>query len=94
MDRQLRAEIVAEIRKSVAESMEMYDEVWLTGDKLGEKFGMFTKGWLKMYGQSLPRTQAIVSGEDGQQHRSSWVYPVHKIARMIHEGSIKGLQVK
>lgn len=93
MDRLLRAEIVAEVKRSVAESMEVYDEVWLTADKLGERFGMFTKGWMKMYASTLPRTQAIVKDGDGEPHRSSWVYPAHKIARMVAEGGIKQLKL-
>lgn len=93
MDKLLRAEIVSEVKRSMAEISEMYNEVWLTGDKLGERFGMFNPGWLKAYGHTLPRTQAIVRDGDSKEHRSSWVYPAHKIARMIAEGGIKNLCV-
>ena len=92
MDKVLRSEIVAEVKRSMAEVSEMYKEEWLTGEKLGERFGMFNRGWLKAYGHLLPRTQAIVTTADNREHRSSWVYPAHKIARMISEGSIKNLK--
>ena len=94
MDKLLRTEIVNEVKRSMAEVSEMYNEIWLTGDKLGERFQLFNPGWMKAYAQTLPRTQAIVKviKEDGTEtHRSSWVYPMHKIARMIADGSIKNL---
>ena len=89
MDRQLRAEIVAEVRKSMTEILEVANERWLTGDELGEQFGMFSKGWLKAYGDRLPRQRAEVM-DDGVKV-SRWAYPQHKIARMIQEGTIKEL---
>ena len=91
MDKLLRTEIVNEVKRSMAEVSEMYNEIWLTGEKLSERFGMFNPGWLKAYGHTLPRTQAIVKTKDNREHRSSWVYPAHKIARMIAEGTIKNL---
>ena len=36
MDRILRAEIVAEVKQTVAEAMEVYNERWLTGEQLME----------------------------------------------------------
>ena len=35
--------------------MEMYEEVWLTGEQLCEKFGMISEGWLEKTGKYLPR---------------------------------------
>ena len=55
MDRLLRAEIVAEVRKSMTEILEVANERWLTGDELCEQFQMFSKGWLTAYGDRLPR---------------------------------------
>ena len=91
MDKLLRAEIVSEVKRSMSDVFEMYNEQWLTGDKLCEVFQLFNPGWLKAYGHLLPRTQAIVRTADNREHRSSWVYPQHKIARMIAEGEIKNL---
>lgn len=89
MDRTLRAEIVAEVRRSMTEIMETANERWLSGDELCEQFQMFSKGWLKAYGERLPRQRAEVM-EDGVKV-SRWAYPQHKIARMIQEGTIKQL---
>ena len=89
MDRQLRAEIVAEVRKSMTEIMETANERWLTGDELCQQFQMFSPGWLKSYGERLPRQRAEVS--DNGLKVSRWAYPQHRIARMIQEGSIKEL---
>ena len=92
MDKLLRVQIIEEVKRSMAEVSEMYNEQWLTGDKLCERFQLFNRGWLKTYGHLLPRTQAIVRTADNREHRSSWVYPAHKIARMIADGKIKQLQ--
>ena len=64
MDRLLRNEIVAEVRKSMTEILEVANERWLTGDELCEQFQMFSKGWLKAYGDRLPRQRAEVM-DDG-----------------------------
>lgn len=93
MDRQLRAEIVNTVNKTIREMMEQYNEKWLTGDQLCEQFGCFTKGWLKNYGYTLPRTQGVVTDENGEQHRTSWIYPLHRINRMIMDGTIKELSM-
>lgn len=93
MDKLLRAEIVNTVNQTIREMMEIYGEKWLTADQLIDNFGCFTKGWLKAYGYTLPRTQAIVTDENGEQHRTSWVYPMHKINRMILDGRIKSLDI-
>ena len=87
MDRLLKAEIVAEVRKSMTEILEVANERWLTGDELCQQFQMFSPGWLKSYGERLPRQRAEVS--DNGVKVSRWAYPPHRIARMIQEGSIK-----
>ena len=65
MDRQLRAEIVAEVRKSMTEILEVANERWLTGDELCEQFQMFSKGsacrgdgrWCEGEPMGIPTTQ-------------------------------------
>lgn len=89
MDRLLRAEIVAEVSKSMTEILEVANERWLTGDELCQQFQMFSPGWLKAYGERLPRQRAEVM--DNGTKVSRWAYPQHKIARMIQEGRIKEL---
>ena len=70
------------------------EEIWVTSGELTKQFGMFTAQWLKMYGSTLPRTQAIVTDQDGIEHKSSWVYPRNKIAQMISRGEIKNLKIQ
>ena len=89
MDRLLRAEIVAEVRKSMTEILEVANEKWISGDELCEQFQMFSPGWLKAYGERLPRQRAEVM--DSCTKVSRWAYPQHKIARMINDGTIKNL---
>ena len=89
MDARLRAEIVTEVRKSMTEILEVANERWLTGDELCQQFQMFSPGWLKAYGDRLPRQRAEVM-DDGIKV-SRWAYPQHRIARMIHAGTIKEL---
>jgi hypothetical protein len=89
MDRVLRAEIVAEVRRSMTEILEVANEKWLTGEELCKQFQMFSPGWLKAYGERMPRQRAEV--QDGGTKASRWAYPMHKIARMINDGTIKDL---
>jgi hypothetical protein len=92
MDRLLRTEICNEVAKSIRQALEGANEVWLTGEELTCQFGMFTKSWLKTYGHTLPRTQAVVTKEDGSTHRTGWCYPRNKIQRMINEGKMAELK--
>ena len=76
MDKYLRTEIVAEVKKSMTEILEVANERWLTGDELCEQFQMFSKGWLKAYGDRLPRQRAEVmegiSAAQDRPHDSGW----------------------
>jgi hypothetical protein len=85
-------ELKSVIRRAMEEQMEMYSEVWLTGDELVKTFGTFTKSWLKRYGHSLPRKQPRVTDERGERHESSWLYPRNKIQRMFASGEIEELR--
>lgn len=88
MDSLFKAKLMALVRDTIRESMETEREVWITGEQLTEQFGMFSKGWLKEYGDRLPRMRAAVMGDDGVEHRSGWAYPRNRIARMVKDGSI------
>ena len=90
MDKLLRAEIIATVQRVQMEANEMYDERWLTDEKLCVYIGVFTKRWLKDNGHLLPRTRAEWSDSKGE-HKTAWVYPLHKIQRMIASGDIKRL---
>lgn len=94
MDRLLEAEIIATVQRAATRVFEQQQEVWLTGDELCKQFGLFTKSWLKNYGHALPRTQAVVIDEHGEEHRTSWAYPRNRIATMIANGEIKQLRCK
>jgi hypothetical protein len=91
MTRDEMIELKAVVRRAMEEQMEMYSEVWLTGDELVNTFGTFTKSWLKRYGHSLPRKQPRVTDENGEKHESSWLYPRNKIQRMFASGEIENL---
>lgn len=91
MDKTLRIEICAEVKKAVMEANESYTEVWLSADDLLKQFGMFTKEWLKRYGHTLPRTRAEVEDEDGTVHCTRWAYPRNKIQKLISTNKIKRL---
>ena len=91
MDRLLKAEIIGTVRKAMEDVMESNQESWLTGEELCKQFQMFTPGWLKRYGYKLPRTWAIITEDDGQQHSTGWAYPRNKIQRMAREGRLSML---
>lgn len=92
MDKSTRQAIQAAVEQSVRAALAPSLERWLSADELIKQFGCFSKSWLKNYGHTLPRTQAIVCEPDGTEHRSPWCYPCHKIAQMLADGSIKGLK--
>ena len=89
MERKLFDRIIQVVVKAVTEAMMRICEKYITADELCEQFQMFSKGWLKAYGDRLPRQRAEVMDEGVKVSR--WAYPQHKIARMIQDGSIKEL---
>jgi hypothetical protein len=93
MDSLLRKEITSQVSQVVADTMEVYGERWVSGDTLQQHCEIFTRSWLKAYGKCLPRTQAAVQLEDGSVKRTKWIYPLHKIQKMINDGQIKYLSV-
>lgn len=98
MDRELRSEIVALVggitEKVQREHWELYHEEWVTPKELCKRIGCFNAGWMKSYARTLPRTQPIVLDENNVEHYGSWIYPLHKIQRMVMEGKIKQLRMK
>ena len=94
MDKMLRAEIMGEVRRAMVESLELYNEKWVTGQELCQQMGCFTKSWLKRYGHALPRKQPRVTDERGERHESSWLYPRNKIQRMFASGEIEELRCR
>ena len=94
MSKEEMMELKAVVRRTMEEEMELYSEVWLTGDDLAKQFGTFTKSWLKRYGHALPRKHPAVTDETGTKHESSYIYPRNKIQRMIASGEIEKLQCR
>lgn len=94
MTREEMIELKSVVRHAMEEEMEMYSEVWLTGDELVNTFGTFTKSWIKRYGHSLPRKLPRVTDEHGEQHGNIWLYPRNKIQRMFATGEIERLQCR
>ena len=91
MTREEMIELKAVVRRTMEEEMEMYSEVWLTGDELVKYFGTFKKSWLDRYGHSLPRKRPRVTDEKGELHGNVWLYPRNKIQRMFASGEIEQL---
>ena len=71
MDRQMKAEIVATVKRSVAEAMEVYSERWITDKEMSQYISVMTQRWLRDHGEMLPRTQ--VEWEDSKgTHATSY----------------------
>ena len=94
IDKQTRDALTRVVQGTIEAKMEVYDEVWVSGAELGKRIGCFTKGWMKKYAISLPRTQARVVDQNNIEHWTGWVYPLHKIQAMMMDGRIKELDVK
>lgn len=94
MTKEELAELKYVVRRAIEEERELYNEHWLTGEQLCEQFGMFTPSWLKTYGHTLHRKQAIVYDQKGDAHKTGWAYPRNLIQRMIQSGEIKSLRMK
>lgn len=89
MDRRLRDEIAQEFAgQYVRYHYEVMNEVWLTATKLSEQIQFFTKSWLQDYGHLLPRECLKYVDEEGEEHKSGWCYPLHRIQRMIYENNL------
>ena len=91
MDKMLRAEIVGEVRRAMKESLEMYQEQWVSGEELCKQMNFFSRSWLRSYGHTLPREQVVVT--DDKPHHTGWCYPLHRIQRMLQSGELKALRV-
>ena len=91
MDKILRAEIIATVRKTMTEVLEGADEVWLKPKQLLEQFGMLSQEWLDTNGHLLPREYASVIWPGDKEVCTRYAYPKHKITRMIMNGELKGL---
>ena len=95
LTREEMIELKSVVRRAMEEHMEMYSEVWLTGDELCKTFGTMTRAWLKRYGHAIHgRRRVTVQSEDGEVHGSAWLYPRNKIQRMFSSGEIEQLRCR
>ena len=94
MDRQLKAEIIVTVKRSVAEAMEVYSERWITDKEMSEHISVMTQRWLRDHGDMLPRTPIEWTDKKGARHSTSYLYPLHQIQAMIADGRIKELREK
>lgn len=86
MDRKLREEIMAEVRKALQIQAISLQEQWLTADELCKQFQMFTKDWVQTYGDVLPRRRVKVTLLNGETRGTRWAYPRYQIAQNIASG--------
>ena len=94
MDRQLKAEIIATVKRSVAEAMEVYQERWITDKEMSQYISVLTQRWLRDHGDMLPRQQPTWKDKNGVEHSTSYLYPLHQIQAMIADGRIKNLKAQ
>jgi hypothetical protein len=92
MDRVLRAEIVAEVRRAIGEMNEKYNEQWVSGKELCKQVQCITASFLDEYGQTLPRERGRVWKDGIAVRTTGWVYPLHRIKRMIARSELKELR--
>ena len=94
MDRLLKAEVVATVKRAVAEAMEVYSERWITDKEISQYISVMTQRWLRDHGDMLPRTPIEWTDMKGARHATSYLYPLHQIQAMIADGRIKKLTEK
>jgi hypothetical protein len=93
IDRQLRAEIIAEVGKVTREAYETYNEKWLKASEVAEYISVMTSRWLESHGDMLPRTAIEWDDKEGH-HITSYMYPLHRLQAMMQDGRIKELKAK
>ena len=91
---ELKACISAILTRCLHDLRDENEEVWLSKEEFLKQFGMFTEDWIKRNGETLPRTQAVVTDKSGEQHGTRWAYPRNQIQAMIRDGRIKQLSIK
>ena len=93
MDAMMRAEIVATVRETMREVLEVAEEVYVTPEQLAERISFLPLEWIRRNGELLPRECASVVA-NGREVQTRYGYPLHKIERMIAEGKLKNLTKK
>lgn len=93
MDSAIRMAIINEVRTALRAVSEQLEERYVTAEELSKQFSFFTREWIKDYGHLLPRERVIVV-KDNLTPTTHWGYPLHKITRMVGDGSFRVLEYK
>lgn len=93
-DKETRQAIAKAIENGISAKMEVYEEEWVTDAKLCELLPAFTLNFLKRYGDKIPRERLSVVTWNGTYIPSKrWMYPLHKIKRMVSEGQFREIKL-
>lgn len=91
MDKAELAQLKGFIKATIRETLEGAEERWVEKKELMKQFQMLNANWMKYYADRLPRQRVEYIDKNGKQATTHWAYPVHKIQRMIEDGTIKDL---
>ena len=91
MDKMEKAEIKILVKTTIRETLEGAEERWVEKEELMKQFQMLNANWMKNYADRLPRQRVEYIDKQGKPAKTHWAYPVHKINRMIEDGTIKNL---
>ena len=97
MTKEEMLELKAVVRRTMEEQMEMYSEVWLTGEELCKWFGTLKPSWLDRNWQALPKNCVRMpcwTDEKGVKHTTSRLYARNKIQRLFASGEIEDLRCR
>lgn len=94
LDTTTRRLIAKAIEQGISAKMETYNEKWITEVELCKELPSFTLSWLKEYGQKVPRERVNVCRNGVMIPTKKWMYPLHKIKRMLAEGNFRAIIVK
>ena len=93
MNSAIRMAIINEVRTALRAVSEQLEERYVTAEELSKQFSFFTREWIKRFGHLLPRQRVMVVKGD-ETPTTNWGYPLHKITRMVGDGSFRVLQYK
>lgn len=91
MDKMEKAELKGFIKATIRETLEGAEERWVGDKELIKQFQMLNANWMKRYADRLPRQRVEYTDNNGVRRGTHWAYPVHRINRMIEDGTIKDL---
>lgn len=87
MDRILRQQMLEVFKQS----MTTLNERYVTGATLQKHIEICTVDWLKRNGSCLNPQRMKWLDENGKEHQTQPLYPLHEIMEMMHDGRIREL---